>query len=287
VPSGPALAQSHIGAGSPAVAPLIPRIRWLWATSVDRATRYCGWPRYFRTMTAEPLDLDAFEVLTFDCYGTLIDWETGILAGLRPVLARSGRPAADDELLEAYGRAESAIEAGPYRRYRDVLAEALRRVARDWGVEPTAEEAEAFGGSVVDWPAFPDSAAALARLATRYRLAVITNCDDDLFAASNARLGVTFDPIVTAQQVGSYKPDERNFAVMFDRLAALGIARHRVLHVAQSLFHDHAPARRLGLSSVWVDRRHDRPGSGATPPADAAPYLTVPDLATLARLAVP
>jgi 2-haloacid dehalogenase len=169
------------------------------------------------------LDFDAFDVLTFDCYGTLIDWEAGILAGLRPVLERAA-PARDDEAsLEAYGRAEADIEAGPYRRYRDVLGEALRRLAADAGVEPTEAELAAFGGSVADWPAFPDSAAALARLATRFRLAVITNCDDDLFAASNRRLGVRFDPIVTAEQVQSYKPDERNFLAMFERLGVLGI----------------------------------------------------------------
>jgi 2-haloacid dehalogenase len=234
-----------------------------------------------------PLDLDAFDVLTFDCYGTLIDWEAGILAGLRPVIHRADASRSDDDWLAAYARAEAAIESGPYRRYREVLEEALRRVAAEAGVEPTDAEVSEFGGSVVDWPPFPDSAAALARLATRYRLAVITNCDDDLFAASNRHLGVTFDPIVTAEQVGSYKPDERNFAAMFEPLAELGIGRSRILHVAQSLFHDHAPAKRLGLATVWVNRRHDRPGSGATPPAVATPDLTVPDLATLAALAVP
>ena len=121
-----------------------------------------------------------------------------------------------------------------------------------------------------DWPAFPDSPDALARLAARFRLAVITNCDDDLFAASNRRLGVTFDWVITAQQVGTYKPSERNFEVAFERI---GVPRERILHVAQSLFHDHVPAKRLGLTTAWIDRRHDRPGSGATPArvGDAGP----------------
>jgi 2-haloacid dehalogenase len=136
---------------------------------------------------------------------------------------------------------------------------------------------------VAGWPPFPDSAAALARLATRFRLGVITNCDDDLFAASQARLGITFDWVVTAQQVGAYKPSERNFELAFERL---GLPRERILHCAQSLFHDHVPAKRLGLSTVWVDRRQGRAGSGATPPAAATPDLTVPDMATLADVAL-
>jgi 2-haloacid dehalogenase len=229
------------------------------------------------------LDLARFDALTFDCYGTLVDWETGILAAIRPVFASRGVEISDDDLLESFGRAEAEIEAGPYRRYRDVLGEVLRRVAAERGIMPTNGEVDAFGGSVVDWPPFADSRDALRRLATRYRLGVITNCDDDLFAASNERLGVTFDPIVTAQQVGAYKPNHRNFEVMFERL---GLPRERILHVAQSLFHDHVPARELGLSTVWVDRRRGQSGAGATKPAAAQPDVVVPDMATLASLAM-
>jgi 2-haloacid dehalogenase len=229
-----------------------------------------------------PIDFDRFEVLTFDCYGTLIDWEVGILAGLRRVLEPRNVVADDGDLLERYARHEAAIEAGPYRRYREVLAGALRGVCAELGCEPTDDESAAFGGAVGEWPAFPDSPAALARLGDRFRLAVITNCDDDLFAASNRRLGVTFDWVITAQQVGSYKPAVRNFEFAFERI---GVPRERILHVAQSLFHDHVPALRLGMTTVWVDRRHDRPGSGATPSATANPSLTVPDMATLARVA--
>jgi 2-haloacid dehalogenase len=231
-----------------------------------------------------PVDFGRFEVLTFDCYGTLIDWETGILGGLHRVLDLRGIAADDEDLLERYARHEAKIEAGPYLRYREVLARALQGVCGELGIAPTDEEAAAFGGSVGEWPAFADSPAALARLASRFRLAVVTNCDDDLFAASNRRLGVTFDWIVTAQQVGSYKPSRRNFEVAFERI---GVPRERILHVAQSLFHDHVPAKELGLTTAWIDRRHDRPGSGATPPASAAPDLAVPDMATLAALAVP
>ncbi len=229
------------------------------------------------------LDFDRFDALTFDCYGTLIDWEAGIVAGLRRVLAPHGVAATDDGLLEAYARAEADLEAGPYRSYREVLGESLRRVAREHDVEPAPDEVTAFGGSPGEWPGFPDSAAALAQLKKRFRLGVITNCDDDLFALSNRRLGVEFDWVVTAQQVGAYKPDPRNFEVAIE---LIDVPLERILHVAQSLFHDHVPARRLGLATAWIDRRHGRPGFGATPPAEATPDLAVADIATFAELAL-
>src|SRR4051794_22104615 len=127
------------------------------------------------------IDFSAFDALTFDCYGTLIDWETGILAALRPVV---GDEPGDDELLERFAAAEAELEAGPYRRYADVLRGCLRRLA-----SPSDAQVDAFAQSVRDWPAFADSAEALRRLHTRFGLGVITNCDDDLFAASNAKLG--------------------------------------------------------------------------------------------------
>lgn len=228
-------------------------------------------------------EFDRFDALTFDCYGTLIDWERGILDGLRPVFAAHAVEVDDEDLLGAYATVESELEAGPYLTYRSVLAEALRRLAWQHGFDPTGEEVDGFGGSVERWPAFPDSAAALARLRTRFRLGVITNCDDDLFAFSSRRLGDPFEWVVTAQQAGGYKPRIRNFELAFERI---GLPRERILHVAQSLFHDHVPAKRLGLSSVWIDRRHGRPGSGATPAADATPDLVFPDMASFAEAAV-
>ena len=233
---------------------------------------------------ASSLDFDRFDVLTFDCYGTLIDWETGLLEAMRPILAAHGIEAPDDALLEAFAREEAALEAGPFRRYRDVLAAALGGIGEHLGFEPTGEEAARFGASVADWPPFADSAAALARLHERFSLGVITNCDDDLFAASASRLGIEFDWVVTAEQARRYKPNPRGFELAFERI---GLPPRRILHVAQSLFHDHVPAKRLGLATVWVDRRHDRAGFGATPAATATPDLSVPDMATLAALAVP
>jgi len=230
------------------------------------------------------LDYGAFDALTFDCYGTLIDWETGILAGLRATLDRHGISPSDDELLERYSTAEAALEAGPYLRYRDVLGRGLQAVAAAYDVRPSPSEVAGFGGSVGDWPAFPDSAAALARLKGRFGLGVLTNCDDDLFAASARRLGVEFDWVVTAQQAGGYKPRRENFELLLERV---GLPRERILHVAQSLFHDHVPARAMGLPTVWIDRRHDRPGFGATPPAEATPDAIFPDMATFAAAAAP
>jgi 2-haloacid dehalogenase len=229
------------------------------------------------------LDFRRFDALTFDCYGTLIDWEAGILAALRAVLEPSGVRPADDDLLERYASHEALVESGPYVRYREVLARSVRGVCADLDLAPTAEEVARFSGSVAEWPAFPDSSAALARLHGRFKLGVITNCDDDLFAASNRRLGVAFDWIVTAQQVGSYKPDPANFAFAFERI---GLPRERILHVAQSLFHDHVPAKALGLATAWIDRRHDRSGFGATQPASAEPDLSAPTMAAFADLAL-
>jgi 2-haloacid dehalogenase len=228
------------------------------------------------------VDFKRFEALTFDCYGTLIDWETGLTNAFLPIFRGRGVEPAADALLERFAVQEAAAEAGPYRRYRDVLAAALRGVTTDYGVEPTADEIEAFSGSVGDWPAFSDTTAALARLRERFRLGVITNCDDDLFGASLPRLGVAFDWVVTAQQVGAYKPSTRNFEVALERI---GLPRDRILHVAQSLFHDHVPAKQVGLASAWINRRGDRPGAGATPPAEATPNATFPDMASFAAAA--
>jgi 2-haloacid dehalogenase len=235
----------------------------------------------FKSMTT--LDLSRFQVLNFDCYGTLIDWESGLLAALRPILASHAAQLSDGELLETYGRHESEVESGPYRRYREVLAEVLRRIGAQLGFEPAPAELESFAGSVGDWPAFPDSTAALRTLKDRFGLAVLTNCDDDLFAQSQRRLGVDFDWVITAEQARSYKPSHRNFELAF---TAIGAPRERILHVAQSLFHDHVPAKELGMATVWIDRRSGLPGSGATAPAEASPDLVLPDLRSLAELAV-
>jgi 2-haloacid dehalogenase len=228
------------------------------------------------------IDFSRFDALTFDTYGTLIDWERGILNALQVVLSRDDVDRTEDGLLELYAKHEAAVEAGVYRTYREVLAASVRGLCADLGVDPSDRAVADFSAAVGEWPAFPDSAAALRRLNARFRLGVLTNCDDDLFAASNRRLGVTFDWIVTAEQAGGYKPRPANFELLLERLV---LPPARILHVAQSLFHDHVPARALGLATVWIDRRRDRPGFGATPPAEAAPDATFIDMASFARAA--
>jgi 2-haloacid dehalogenase len=221
------------------------------------------------------MDYSGFDALTFDCYGTLVDWERGILAALPAGLD-------EDRVLEAFAEFEAELEGGPYLRYREVLERCYDGLAVRFGFEPRDAARSAFGDSVGDWPPFPDTPDALARLKERFKLGVITNCDDDLFARTNARLGVEFDWVITAQQVGAYKPDPRGFETAFARM---DVPRERILHVAQSLFHDHVTAKRLGLTTVWIDRRGGRAG-GATPPAEAKPDATFPSMASFADAAL-
>lgn len=227
------------------------------------------------------MDFTRFSALTFDCYGTLIDWETGLLRALGPLLESHGWTGTDDEALELFGATESEIQAGVYKPYGEVLRRTVDAMAARVGFTPTAEERDALRASLPDWPAFADTSEALAMLKRRFRLAAVSNVDDDLFELSARHLGVSMDEVVTAQQVGSYKPAPGHFHAAVERL---GVAKSEVLHVAQSLFHDIAPARALGLATVWVNRRAGRAGFGATPPAAARPDLEVPDLITLARL---
>jgi 2-haloacid dehalogenase len=220
------------------------------------------------------LDLTTFEALSFDCYGTLIDWEAGIASVLAPWAREQGLEATDEALLLAYADAEAAVEEeNPSAVYPEVLAAAFRRTGETLGAPVGAEWAERLGGSVPDWPAFPDSADALARLRRHYRLIILSNVDRAGFAGSNRQLRGDFAAIITAEDVGAYKPAENHFRALDEELSRLGVDRTRLLHVAQSLFHDHVPAKREGLRSVWINRRHDRPGWGATPePGEDSSY---------------
>ena len=227
------------------------------------------------------MKLSSFEVLTFDCYGTLIDWESGILQAIAQVLDAHGRRLPPAEILEHFARFESTIQAGAYLTYREVLSRVVDEFGRELGFSPGPRERASLPGSIARWAPFDDTVEALRILASRYRLAVISNVDDDLFALSARRLGVEFHEVVTAQQVGSYKPDARNFELARERL---GVPIDAILHVAQSLFHDIAPARRLGFATVHVNRVSPHGGSGATMPVNARPDLEVPDLGTLAEM---
>ncbi len=212
------------------------------------------------------LDLTRYKALSFDCYGTLIDWEAGIAAVLRPWAREQGLGLGDEELLLAYSGNEAAVERDmPTALYPDVLATAFRRTGEQLQRPVSDEWARRLGQSVPDWPAFPDSAAALARLARHYQLIILSNVHRDGFAGSNQRLRGHFAAIITAEDAGAYKPAPNHFRALDSKLAELGIDRAALLHVAQSLFHDHVPAKRENLPSVWINRRHDRPGWGATP----------------------
>jgi len=207
-----------------------------------------------------------FRVLSFDCYGTLIDWESGIWSALEPLRARVGVKPAREDALAAFARLESGQqEQTPGMAYPEVLAAVHGQLAAEWGVAANAAEDAAFGGSIGDWPAFPDTADALEYLKQHFRLVVLSNVDRAGFAATQPWLGVAFDAVYTAQDIGSYKPDVRNFRYLLGRLQALGFSQDQVLHVAQSLFHDHVPANALGLASAWIDRRGGCAG-GATAP---------------------
>jgi 2-haloacid dehalogenase len=225
---------------------------------------------------------ESFSHLSFDCYGTLIDWETGILEALGPVLARHGVAVDEAEQLRLYAENEAREEAGPYRRYREVLRGVMAGMGRALGFEPSPAESHALADSVGSWPPFPDTVEALLRIGSRYRLVIISNIDDELFARTARLLEVPFDEVVTAQQAGSYKPSPANFRLALERQ---GIPKEKLLHVAQSLYHDHLPAKGLGLSTVWVNRPSRRPGVGVAPDVEAVPDLEVPDLQSLAEAA--
>jgi 2-haloacid dehalogenase len=208
-----------------------------------------------------------FQALSFDCYGTLIDWEKGMSVFLREWADRSGLGVSDVQLLHLVSELETVVqgEHSPAMLYPEVLAEVLRRIGTRLGVPVDDEDAVRFGRSVGDWPAFADSAAALARLSRRFRLIVVSNVDRASFAASNRRLHVRFDKVITAEDVGAYKPRPPHFQALFASLPEMGLNRVGLLHVAQSLYHDHEPAQRYGMESVWIDRGHDRLDPGATP----------------------
>ena len=216
--------------------------------------------------------LTDFSVLTFDVYGTLIDWETAIVHGLRPLTDRLDRQPSRDEVLEAHAHHESTAQRQtPSKPYADVLATVYRRLAEQWNRPVGWAECLAYGRSVEDWPAFDDSAEALRYLKQHYRLVVLSNVDNASFAHSNEKLAVTFDAVYTAEDIGSYKPSDRNFEYMIDQLAHRGIAKRDILHTAESMFHDHAPANRHGLANCWIYRRHAQDGFGATVRPDEMP----------------
>jgi putative hydrolase of the HAD superfamily len=231
--------------------------------------------------------LTDFEALSFDCYGTLIDWEAGIAAVLDACAKTRGLDLDQEQLLSAYSAHEAAAEAAfPTELYPDILARSLRSLGEELGAPVSDEDASALATSVPDWPAFEDSHDALSSLSTHFKLIILSNVDRASFAGSQARLGASFTSVLTAEDIGSYKPSPRNFDALAEEARRLGVGDGQLLHVAQSLFHDHVPAKRAGLPTVWINRRHDRPGWGATPPPDpVTPDWEFPSMAAFAAAA--
>jgi 2-haloacid dehalogenase len=230
-----------------------------------------------------PMDFSRFTTISFDCYGTLIDWESGILPVLRGVLANHGQSLPDAAILELYGEFEAEAESGPYQSYRDVLQSVVRSFAERLHFEATAAEIRSLHESIHAWRPFPDTVSALRELRKHYRLVVISNIDDDLFAETRKHLGVEieFDGVITAQQARSYKPSINNFQIA---LRTLALSPNRLLHAAQSVYHDVVPARSLGISTVWVNRKSARPGIGAVRASTGRPDLEVADLTSLVEI---
>lgn len=228
------------------------------------------------------MSFESIRLITFDCYGTLIDWENGMLAALRPLLSRNGRNVPDLQILELYGEIEAELESGPYLPYRQVLAEAAREMGRRLNKEISAEEGSAFAESLTRWKPFIDTLPALQSMGRRFRLGIISNVDDDLFAETRKKLApVEFDFVVTAQQMQGYKPAHRNFE---EAIRRSGLSKDQILHAGQSLYHDIAPANALGIRNVWVNRPSIRAGSGAAKPGTAIPTYEVSTLAELSAL---
>jgi 2-haloalkanoic acid dehalogenase type II len=211
------------------------------------------------------MKLTDFKVLTFDCYGTLIDWESGMVNALAPLTHQLNGRLTRDQILEAHARHESSQQKQtPYKRYSELLAIVYKRLAEEWNLAARWDECVRYGESVKEWNPFPDTVEALRYLKQHYKLVILSNVDNASFAASHQKLGVEFDAVYTAEDIGSYKPADNNFEYMLTLLKSRGYAKSDILHTAESMFHDHAPANKHGLKSCWIYRRHANQGFGAT-----------------------
>jgi 2-haloalkanoic acid dehalogenase type II len=235
---------------------------------------------------ASGIEWAKYKLLTFDCYGTLVDWEAGILGVLKPWAGAARVAASSDELLSAFGEAESAAEqAMPKSVYREILRETMKGIAEQFGRNASPREQAALANSVGDWPVFEDTVESLRELKNWHKLMVVSNVDKISFSRTAPKLGVALDGLVTAEEAGAYKPDKKMFERALEVAADLGVKKEEIQHVAQSLYHDVVPAKAMGLTTIWVDRRDGKAG-GATPKpgGDAAPQLKVTSLRELVEL---
>jgi 2-haloacid dehalogenase len=228
------------------------------------------------------MSFESIRLITFDCYGTLIDWESGMLAALRPMLSRASQKIADEEILALYGEIEAEIEGDPYLPYRTVLAQVAQGIGQRTGVNISEDDGRVFAESLTRWNPFPDTLIALQAMAKKFRLAIISNVDDDLFAETRKKLApVEFDFVVTAQQMQSYKPSLKNFE---EAIRRSGLSKNQILHVGQSIYHDIEPANTLGIVNAWVNRPSIRAGAGPVKIGTGKPTYEVRTLAQLSSL---
>lgn len=227
------------------------------------------------------IDFERYDAVTFDCYGTLIDWDTGVANFLGPWAVKTGFPGTVSDLLGKFGEYQRKNQGiKPFKNYRIVIRDALASAVTELGGAISDDDLDAFASSVETWPAFPDTVDGLRHLkASGLHIGVLSNVDSLSFEASHVRLGGLVDTIVTAEMVEAYKPDLEMFHTLFAALKAKGIRQDRILHLAQSRFHDVAPGNEIGLDVIWIDRRFGRPGHGVTIESDAEPKLRFSNLA--------
>ena len=229
------------------------------------------------------MKLSDFQALTFDCYGTLIDWESGLLAALQGLISCSPRRRTREEVLSDYAAHEQEQQHfSPTLKYSQLLAVVYKRLSENWGAPAPWEEGTTFAASLRTWEPFPDTVAALKYLKSHYKLYILSNVDNESFSYTARRLGVRFDGIMTAEDIGSYKPNLRNFEYMLHRLRSQGIGKHQILHVAQSLVHDHLPAKDLGIASCWINRQHGQIGAVGEAASRARYDFTFPTMGDFA-----
>ena len=254
--------------------------RYYWSCKLSYTKRITKHDS-LRSGVKDVIDFDNYKVLTFDCYGTLIDWENGILSAIKPLLLAHETHLSDDKILELFSEFEAELEKGQYIKYREVLKRVVQKFGEQFSFNPTAEELDSLADSIRHWLPFSDTVAALKTLKQKFKLVIISNVDDDLFAFSAKHLQVEFDQIITAEQAKSYKPSLNNFKLAIEKI---DLPLEQILHVAASVYHDIVTAKSLGLSTVWVNRRADQKRLDATGSAISQADLEVPDLKTLAAL---